>query len=267
MKKAGRYIALSLSEFKDDMASSTSPFKRPLVISSMLASGLLLLSGCINDPSPTSDSAPVGESETVDSSIPVYQFDEARVLKYDDQSHFVAPDSKVTIKLSDELKALVPDDTKIDVERFDVEAKSFSTGVCILDIGVTYTEGGKDRMLSQEEDIPYSDAEFFLDALVGSGDDAMMVDALPEDGQVENYSRYVTKDYSEIKLVDDCSEDMDEDIAELSFILLTKDKELGYYAHADLTVMGNSPGAEETPIFIRGSARPDVSATGEWMPF
>ncbi|GAA4521773.1 hypothetical protein GCM10023160_09200 [Brachybacterium paraconglomeratum] len=250
---------------------------------SLLATGLAVASiafaGCSGGSEGDGDTAPAGGSdgETSSEKLPeqvVYQFDEARVERSDDQEPFVSSDSEVVVQLSDDLKAAIPDERSVAVDHFVLSSKAFVTGMCRLDVEVVYTESGQQALAESNPDSDESPQEKVFAALADGGvDEEDVVDEIPADEDLEKDAQYFTSDFSHMTLIDECSEDDDNNFAYLRFSYEQEDTddpdaipgELGAFANVSVAVIpGGQGGSEGTSMIINGFTHAEVGVTGEW---
>ncbi|PRZ40906.1 hypothetical protein CLV47_11371 [Antricoccus suffuscus] len=84
----------------------------------------------------------------------VYQFDDIKVADADDLFPSFAP-SPTVVQLSEEMKNAAPElgETQL-VQSYEITVKSFSTGICRLDVAIMYEGDGQKKVAAK-----WSDAE------------------------------------------------------------------------------------------------------------
>lgn len=199
----------------------------------------------------------------------VYNFDQAKVLTSDAETPWTTSDQSFVIELSDELKAAMPQGKGVAVERYTVTQKAFPTGLCRLDVAVTYTDGGLESVKKSDPgDDHGSVGEAVMANLVYTGNHTEVVEAVPSDDEVDEGS-FITSDHSTLTFVDDCSEgtesnDLDE-FVEIRFPYLDRG-DIDQFADTKIFVVGSGQDSESTGVtsVIYGGAQADVSASGKW---
>lgn len=252
--------------------------QRPLPTTISALAGLaLVLSACGGDDSDAAEDSTGGtdnEQVAEEQAANVYQFDQAKVADGDDAESFYPPAGEpVTVHLSNELAALVPEDNPVAVHSFALTARSFETGICALDVEVEYEDGGLEALHAYYESDPGGDSESRGDPqerigskLVGSSAD-QVVGSLPEDDQLEQGQVYVTEDGTGFTVVEECSADEENNLAVLGFPHTDLDflndsrpsshqfAEVEVVVHSDGSIVLNEPN-------VRGA---EVSASGDWI--
>ncbi|GAB3563356.1 hypothetical protein [Spelaeicoccus albus] len=204
----------------------------------------------------------------------VYQFNNTRVGDSEDETPFVTTKDSIIIKMPDELKAAIPDGSRVAIDTFTLTPQAFSTGICRLDVAIDYAGGGKKALTSVD---PYGEDEgpasnllvYMIDHGLETNGGDKVVDKVPSNDQVEEGSTYVTKDMEHITFVNECSDDNEDDIFELTNPYIEQDsKEAGNdkFASVDIAMVsggGQSGGAGTTTIITGGTAA-DVSIDGKW---
>ncbi|MEU7317899.1 hypothetical protein [Streptomyces sp. NPDC007083] len=204
----------------------------------------------------------------------VYQFDQARVDSSTDQKPFVSRSGDVTVQLSNELASVLPKGSTMAVDHFTLKAKAFSTGICRLDAGITYGDGGQDTLTAgregHEDDAPQSN---LMSALTGHGVDGdEIVDEAPGDDETTKGSRYITQDLSRITVVKECSKDAEDDLVKLAFPYAQGPQAKGIhsssdFAYAEIAVIASGQnGNDGASIVITGGTDAELGATGKWAP-
>lgn len=233
---------------------------------------MLTLSACGNSDGGSSDESGADSATSEQASEAVYQFDEARVADDDLQEPFTVTDAAVAVKLSSELSKAIPDGAAMTVDHHTVRAKAFETGMCRIDLGLSYNNAGQQAMTaSRTSDGGSSDPvpERLVGALTSgdSGSGAQFVDQRPSDDQLEEGGEYVTKDLSNVTFVDECSEDAEDPMVHIHFSYPNGDGELDEFAVFRVAVMsgGGQAGGDGTTIALTGDTEADVSPSGKWM--
>ncbi|MGP5523344.1 hypothetical protein ACTXM3_08595 [Glutamicibacter arilaitensis] len=241
--------------------------KKSLKVPTILAVGLLFLSGCSDNGSAMPSSSP----DTANASNPpmgqVYQFDEVRVADSDDQVPFSTSDMPVTVQMSEELKGAAPSGVAIAVEKYTVDAKAFSTGICRANVGIEYTAGGKGIIDGTETKFGSNDYENLVNSLFVSETFARaveVVDELPTDDELKEDAAYITKDATTATFVKSCGEDGDDYMFLLVFPYSGEDGDLESFATAWPAFVGFA-GSNSVQLVIEGNAEADVSPTGAWV--
>lgn len=212
----------------------TAPHARTAAVSLALLAALGL-SACSGEESST----PGEDAAAALPDVATYDFEDQRVADPDEVPPYVVEDSPVVIKLSDELKEVVPDGHEMAVEQFLVTAKTFSTGMCRTDFEITYADGGFDALtelrqtardrraadaeeylaeyLAEHGEYPYNDSEErdaelagvpidFDEAIPvwGLGNDVEVVSDPPADEDLEEETNYATEDGTHFTVVSNC---------------------------------------------------------------
>lgn len=245
-------------------------------------SAVLILSGCSSEPtannSDTHDSSQSPEEQPpAEQAELVYQFDEARVVDEDEQVPFVSTDADgaITVRLSPDLAAAIPDDLDVAIDYYVVTTKAFSTGVCRIDAQITYAEGGQEALseaTSEYSSEPLQNvAGSIIDLYPGTEEKVQIVAESPSDDAIDNETIYMTSDGSTLTIVDDCSEDVgDTDFAEeieFPYTALIDDKPYRQsFATAYVAVVpgGGQSGGDGTTTVITGEVKAEVGPNGTW---
>lgn len=228
---------------------------------------VLALTGCAGG-SDTSEKKGTGSSPGPDESAAVtYQFDEARVADSADQTPFVTTETSITVKLSDELAAAIPDGESMTIESFTLRPEALASGMCRLDVDVDYADGGAEALAATHADEDPAEAivlrlaSLYIDETSGDA----IVDELPSNDEIDSdRATFVTKDFEHIAIIDQCSEDNEDDMVDLVLPYLedTGDN----FASVELAVLpgGGQAGGEGTTTIVTGQADAQVSASGKW---
>lgn len=251
------------------MGTQTNRTKQTHITVAALAGLALTLSGCggAGDASAGSEGQP-DNPEAAESATTVYNFDSAKVADSEDES-FVVTNSAFTVELSDELKAAIPSGRSVAVESFTVTPKVFPTGLCRVDVSVDYADGGLESVKTNPA---HADDESVEDSVVGNvvresfSDDDQLVDSIPSDDEVEEGVLYLTSDYRNITLVDECNEDDSETFIMTEFPYINPAEDDSYFAHASISVFsgGGQSGGEGVTALVNGDTAADLSVNGNW---
>ena len=160
--------------------------RRTMTAATLMMSASMVLAACGGTGTDTEDLAQAGADEgSENSGTPgVYQFDEARTAVYTDQEPFTSNDQPVTVKLSDELAAAMPDGRSIAVDHFTVDASALDGGLCRAEVSISFAEGGEEAILDSDY---FDDDDMPADKIVSSITDSwiyhedFVVDELPDD--------------------------------------------------------------------------------------
>lgn len=204
----------------------------------------------------------------------VYDFDQAKSLTNEAETPYTVTDQQVTIELSDELAAAMPQGAAVAVQKYDVTIKSFPTGLCRLDAAVTYADGGLESVKEADpgDSSIDSDGEAVMEAVTSDSRDyePEVVDAVPGDDEVDEGS-YITTDFQTITVVNECSEGSertDDEFTGLGFPFLDRsDGDGDPFASTEIFVVsGGQDSASGATAVIYGDTEADLSANGSWMP-
>ncbi|OYO00729.1 hypothetical protein CGZ95_08895 [Enemella evansiae] len=219
-------------------------------------------------------SSEAGQSTDGSTEAKTYAFDEVRTAGSGDALPFVSDAGPVTITLSDGLRAAVPEGAQLIVDSYTVTAKQFETGMCRLDVTVDYAPGGQEAVtepIRKPGEKNYPDAASRAEArLIDYGRDLTVVDTLPSDEQIANKTSYATPDFTQLTLVDECSEDPEDKFTALAFPYTSASAEATGrsehtpFAEVEIALVTNV----ETPlVYVAGEVNDaEVSPAGEWMP-
>lgn len=233
----------------------------------VLAGLTLALVGCGDSSDASSGSEGQPDAAEANESAPlVYDFDSAKVADSDDQ--YFTSIEPFTVELSDELEAAIPSGAAVAVERFTVTPTIMPTGLCRVDIEVEYADGGLEATTTNEQyDHLETTEEIVTTNLVGEGfdEDDQLVDAVPGDDEVEEGVRYLTSDYENFTMVDECSEDDSDTLVMPEFRYIDPAEDDSYFAHASISVVpGGQSGSEGYTAFVHGDTAAELSANGKW---
>lgn len=253
------------------MGNQTNRTKQTHITVAALAGLALTLAGCggAGDASAGSEGQP-DNPEAVDAAPTVYNFDSAKVADSEDES-FVVTNSAFTVELSDELKAVIPSGKSVAVESFTVTPKVFPTGLCRVDVSVDYADGGLESVKTNPA---YADDDSVEESVVGNVfggnffDEDQLVDSVPSDEDVEEGVLYLTSDYRNITMVDECNEDDSETFIMTEFPYINPVEDDSYFAHASISVLsgGGQSGGEGVTVLVNGDTAAELSANGNWGP-
>lgn len=255
---------------------TTRTVKRAASAAALSLTGMLALAGCSgSDDSGAADTGSGDDSDKATQAAATYQFDEARVTDQYKADPYMTSESPITIALSDELKATVPDGKKIAIDHYTITPKAFDTGLCRLDVDIAYADGGQQSIteaLPRDDDAD-ADHTFFTKIAPGALDGAESVEALPSNNEISDTGAWFTRDHTKLTIVDDCSSDVNdsaESLIDLRFPYTNPGKTNNAddirFADADIFVAsGSQSGAESTTTFIRGETVTEIAANGEWM--
>ncbi|MBO4145958.1 hypothetical protein QWJ06_05380 [Kocuria rhizophila] len=251
----------------------------------VLASATLQLTACGGGAASNDGGAQDSGSQGDSSGAPaVYQFDEARVADWDDQVPFSSSEGAVTVTLSDELRGVLPADSEVAIESYTLTATSFGTGICRLDVEVSYVDGGleflKQPRRNPAEGGEYRDETEQWNVLFGFSDERLedegLVDAASSDDEIGTDAVYFTSDFTHATFVDECSDDAEDDLVELRFPYSAgpeapeankSDESLPSFAEVEVAVVpGSQSGSDGATILIAGDTEAEVTANGQWAP-
>lgn len=230
----------------------------------------LTLAGC-GGAATGSPSASASEPPTAQPAASLYQFDQARVDSSKDQIPFVSSSGPVTIKLSDELKAVVPSGRTAWIDHYTVNAKAFDTGICRWDIDISYLNGSQDALGAKDPADPSfqgTPQSNIVGHLTNSHPDVQVVTGVPSDDQVAKNRIYMTRDFSHLTGVGECSKSAKDGLT-LNFLYGEKAHSVGFDAFANVrvaVVAGNQSGSAGSSMIITGTTEATVTATGKWAP-
>lgn len=257
--------------------------KRRASIAALAVAAVLGLSACGGSDSTDQDantqqgqgnSSAAGKSAEGSAEAKNYVFDEVRTAGSEDAPPFVSDAGPVTITLSDGLRTAVPEGAQLIVDSYTVTAKQFETGMCRLDVTVDFAPGGQEAVtepIRKPGEMSYPDAASRAEArLIDYGRDLNVVDTLPSDEQLANKTSYATPDFTQLTLVDECSEDPEDKFTALAFPYTSASAEATGrsehtpFAEVEIALVTN---VEQPLVYVAGEVNDaEVSPTGQWMP-
>lgn len=212
----------------------------------------------------------------------LYQFDELRVADPEHMPTIASRSAeKVTMRLSDELKGVVPEGNAMAVDSYELRPRVFPSGICALDVKVNYAGGGKDALKapmevgpndSSAERVNASEQSRMVYRLTGNSNFAdedllQVVDRLPSDDELAKEGFYLKSDYSEMTFVTACVRSTGEATASLVFPftqpLDRKSSSSKEYAFAGASI---SVIAEKSMTIQGWLPFAEVGVTGKWAP-
>lgn len=235
---------------------------RTVAATTLTMTAVLALAACGGGNSTSDAEADGGSSSSQEESAEsgwTYQFDEVKVADQSDAEPTTAESDPFTVTLSDELAKAAPDGAKLAVKSYKVATKALPSGLCRADVTVDFAPDGKDALTKKDG----ADDAFY--EMTGQSADKV-VSEIPSDDQIPSEGgKYITKDASTFAVVDDCSEDTDDELIRLHFPFANKVDD--WLAYANLIVAaGSQSGSEGSTTMIKGETRGvDVSAGGTWQ--
>lgn len=196
----------------------TGTAQRALTAAALMMSASLVLAACGTDGSGSdiddNEAGDIAHAKNDDGPSPagVYQFDEAKTEGYTDQELFTSTGEPVTVQLSDELAAALPDGRSVPVDHYTIEATAIDRETCRVDVGISFADGGEDAILGSDY---FEDDDLPAHKIVSSlADDTIyhedyIVDEVPDDTSIEPDEVYITSDFTTISYAGECSEDAD----------------------------------------------------------
>lgn len=219
--------------------------------------------GCSSNTSPGNQAPDQGKGG--EPSSEVYQYDDIT----DDGGTHTSSSSEITVLLNDSLKEATKD-SRIQVEKYDLQAKAFGTGSCRIDAQVTYAPDADLETLAKprnEGDSGISDSLPIMNifGFVDTSFSQELVDQLPSDDELkEDKATYITKDYKQASFVGPCGGDPANDgIASVAFPGQYSGSDNGFstYVESSLTVI---EGDEPTFSFHTSTSGLEQSPSGGW---
>ncbi|NDR52723.1 hypothetical protein [Actinomyces sp. 565] len=286
---ASTVTTIDITHGEESTTMKTRTAKRSRAALAVLAGLSLALTACgsSNDASNSfggdagGDAAVTQEASETSNAV-VYEFEEARVNDSDDQTVLAAVEQPLVVRLSDELKTAVEaDGGVVAVKQFTITAKSFSTGMCRVDVDVDYSSDDAfntvaQRLIEDEharhegvENYNFDDEQdVFWKYVVDTHGEAEIVESVPEDSELSNSNTsYVTSDYSHATIVKECDDLDDEEVAFPYYILPSRENINVWDIAASLEyeiISGVDGGA--TIYATKGYANADLSISGDWAP-
>lgn len=226
-------------------------------IAGLSLAALLALTACggngNGDSANEDDESQDGAEQTAEEpEAAIYEFEEAKSGNNSDSQPFRAPEGQqINIWLSDELAATVPHEVPVLVDSYVITGTRVfeSTGVCVIDVEINYTEGGLEALLEEHEE------DEITDPLFDASRAEAMVDELPSDEEIMETGVYMTTDHSAASIVDDCE---DERFTRFEF----PDASGGYFARITRVTVHTDGSVALNQAQVRGAS---VSANGQWV--
>lgn len=231
--------------------------KKTTTAAAGLAALALTLSACGggDDEAPEPQGNGGGQEQTAEEpEAYVYDFEQAKAGS-DAESYHVPDGEAVTVQLSNELAAVLPEESSVPVQSYTLTARSFeATGVCVLEAEIDYAPGGEQIAEEWIETGEYRVGPYTYDV-----NTMEVVDSIPSDDQLERNTAYLLSDLSGLVAVADCSDDPEDRFERLYF---HDGISGGNWAFANIDVAVQPDGA--ITLFSPSVEGADVSASGEW---